>query len=288
MRDLIRRRVRGEPRQAQGAGTSGAVGVGAVANRAGRSLKAGTLGSVAWRLGLVAWLGLAAGAAVAQVTAAPERANLMTLNASASVDVTLDTLSVTLAVVREGPDATIVQAQLKQALEAALAEARPQAVPGQLDVQTGVFSLSPRYAPPPVRPSAAAASIVAWMGRAEIVVEGRDLQAVARLAGRLTSVSVARVAYTLSREARERAEATATAEAIRRFRERAQSYAQQFGFSGYTIREVQVGLQEPAPFAPMRSAMVRAAVLGAEEPLPVEAGKTAVSSSVSGSVQMGR
>lgn len=243
--------------------------------------------------GILASLALAsmlAGVAQAQPQGAPapERSNLMSLSASAAVDLMMDTLSVTLAAVREGPDATVVQAQLKQAIEAALNEARPLSVPGQLEVQTGSFSLSPRYAAPPARPSAAAPAIVGWSGRAEITLEGRDLQAVARLAGRLASVSVARVSYSLSRAARERAESEATSEAIGRFRARAQAYTQQFGFSGFTIREVQVGLQEPPVFMAARAPMVRAAAAVSDEPLPVEAGKTSVSATVSGSVQMTR
>ena len=45
---------------------------------------------------------------------------------------------------REGQDAATVQSQLKQALDAALAEARKAARPGQVEVQTGNFSLYPR------------------------------------------------------------------------------------------------------------------------------------------------
>ena len=56
----------------------------------------------------------------------------MSLNASASVEVTKDLLNVVLTVTREGQDATTVQTQLKQALDAALAEARKVAKPGQL------------------------------------------------------------------------------------------------------------------------------------------------------------
>lgn len=214
----------------------------------------------------------------------------MTLSATAAVDLTMDVLSVTLAAVREGVEAATVQAQLKQVIEAALAEARREARPTQLEIQSGMFSLNPRYAPPPARPSAAPPGIVGWQGRAEIVLEGKDLQAVAQLAGRLQGLNVARVGFTLSREARERAEAEATAQAISRFRSRAQSYASQFGFSGYRLREVQVGLEEAARFVQTRAPMLRAAAISApsEEPLPFEAGRTSISVTVSGSVQMTR
>lgn len=211
-------------------------------------------------------------------------ANLMSLSASASTEVTMDTLSVTLSVTREGADAGIVQSQLRQALEGALTEARKAARPKALEVQTGAFSLSPRYAPASNR--TAAPSIVGWVGRAELLIEGRDLQAVAQLSGRLPNMTVAQVRFALSREAREQAEEAITQQAISRFRARADSYARQFGFAGYQIREVQVGLQEPLPIM-ARAPMVRAAAMAApEEALPVEAGKATVSSTVSGAVQM--
>ncbi|MEI8267502.1 MAG: SIMPL domain-containing protein [Betaproteobacteria bacterium] len=210
--------------------------------------------------------------------------NVLSLSASASVEVTMDTLSVTLAATREGPDAGVVQSQLRQALDAALAEARKAARPKALEVQTGAFSLNPRYASPSARSSQP--SISGWVGRAELLIEGRDLPAVAQLVGRLATVSVARVAFGLSPEAREQLEQETTRQAITRFRTHADSYARQFGFSGYQIREVQVGLQEP-PVMLARAPMLRAASMAeAQEPLPVEAGKTTVSSTVSGSVQM--
>lgn len=191
----------------------------------------------------------------------------------------MDLLSVTLATTREGTDASAVQGQLKQALDTALAEARRVTRPGQLDVQTGNFALYPRYAPK--------GGITGWQGRAEMIVEGRDTQAITQLAGRIQSLTIARVAYGLSREVRERVEAEVTAQAITRFRERAQSQAQQFGFAGYVIREVQVGAEAPPSYAPAQQMRMRvAAAPAADEALPVEAGKATVTASVNGSVQM--
>jgi predicted secreted protein len=90
---------------------------------------------------------------------------VLSLTASASVEVTKDLLSITFSTTKEGADANAVQAQLKQALDAALAEAKKAARPGQVDVQTGAFSLYPRYAPK--------GGISGWQGSAEIVVDGR-------------------------------------------------------------------------------------------------------------------
>jgi predicted secreted protein len=240
---------------------------------------------------LVCALGVVSVWAQAQ-TAAPippqaPTANLMSLSASAMQEVTMDTLSVTMAVVREGADAAQVQAQLRQALEAALVEARKAAKPKALEVQTGAFSLNPRYATANNR--GAAPTIAGWSGRAELLIEGRDLPAVAQLVGRLNTLTVARVGFALSREARERVEEEVTQQAITRFRARADGYSRQFGFGGYQIREVQVGLQD-APVVMARAPMMMraAAAPAADEALPVEAGKTTVSVSVSGTVQMVR
>ena len=119
------------------------------------------------------------------------------------------------------------------------------------------------------------------------MLEGRDTAAIAQLAARLSTVTVARVGYTLSRETRERVEADAVSQAITRFRARAGDYAKQFGFNGYAVREVNVGTADPVIVQPMlRQRMVASAA--ADESIPVEAGKATVTVTVNGSVQMTR
>jgi predicted secreted protein len=205
-------------------------------------------------------------------------ANLLTLSATVSVEVTQDVLNMAFSTQREGPDAGTVQSQLMQALEVALAEARKVARPGQVDVSTGNFSLYPRYA--------ASGGVTQWQGTAELLVEGRDNQAIARLVGRIQTMSVARVGYSLSREAREKVEVDVSAQAIARFRSKAEAYAREFGFASTSIRTVEVsGNAMPGPPVPvMRSALAKGAM--AEQVLPVEAGKASVSATVSGTVQM--
>jgi predicted secreted protein len=187
-------------------------------------------------------------------------------------------MSITLSTTREGPDAAAVQLQVRQALDTALVEARRAARPGQLDVRTGAFSLSPRYSNKGV--------LSGWIGQAELVLEGRDMSAIAQLAGRLNTLTVARVGYLLARETRDRAETEASAQAIARFRARATDYAKQFGYAAYTVREVSVGSDSPPPLPMLRSRTLSAAA--ADESLPMEAGKATVSVNVSGSVLMAR
>lgn len=222
----------------------------------------------------------ATGAAAQSLTTAPP-ANVLVLSAEASTEVVQDLLTITLQVVREGSDAGAVQSQLRQVLDAALTEARKAQRPGQVVVRTGAFSLYPRAAPKGV-------GIAGWQGQAELVLEGRDLPAISALAGRLPGMSVARVGFGLSREARERVATEVSASAIARFQQRAASYTQQFGFGGWSVREVNISGGDVAPSGPMpmfRAARAMAAA-PADESQPVEAGRATVSVTVSGSIQM--
>ena len=206
----------------------------------------------------------------------PAVQGVVNLSASASVEVPRDVLTVTLTVTREGSDAASVQSALKQALDAALIEAKKLAKPGQVEVQTGNFALFPRYGKQGV--------ISGWQGSAELVVEGRDMQAIAALTGRITTMTIARVGYNLSRELREKLEGELAAQAIARYRAKAADYARQFGFSGFGVREVNVSSSEPNFPPPMPRA--RAMAAASDEALPVEPGKGTVTITVSGSVQM--
>jgi predicted secreted protein len=223
-------------------------------------------------------VGLGPIAVVAQQLAPPQ--DVLTLAASAAVDVQYDMISMTLTATRDGSDASAVQTQLRQAIDAALTEARRVQRAGQLDVRTGAFNLTPRY-------GNRGAQITGWVGTGEVVLEGRDIAGIAQVAGRLGTVTVARVGYILSRETRERVEADAVSQAITRFRARAADYAKQFGFNGYTVREVNVGSADPVIVQPMMRQRM-AASTAADESIPVEAGKATVTVNVNGSVQMTR
>lgn len=203
--------------------------------------------------------------------------NVVGLQASATREVTKDLLSVTLNTTREGADAATVQSGLKQALDAALKEAKKSAKPGEIDVSTGNFSIFPKYTNKGV--------ISGWSGTAELVVEGKDIPGIAQLTGRITTLSIARVQTGLSREARQKVENEVAAQAIAAYREKAAEYAKQFGFTGFTLREVQVNANDFSPPAPMMMKAARGAA-DASESLPVELGKGNVTVNVNGTVQL--
>ena len=233
---------------------------------------------------LVAACGAAVVTGAASQTLPPPQ-NVVSLSASASVEVTKDWLTVVFSTTREGAEAAVVQSQLREALDRALTEARKGARPGQLEVQTGGFSLHPRYAPVNPKAPGGQPAIAGWLGSADLVVEGRDAQAIAQLTGRIQTLSIARVGFSLSREAREKVEGDVSAQAIAQFRTRADAVSRQFGFSGYNVREVNVSSNEPpGGIQPMMRAQASRAM--ADESLPVEAGKAVVTATVSGSVQM--
>lgn len=213
----------------------------------------------------------------------PVPAGVLNLTTTASVEVTKDVLNVVFSVTREGADAQAVQSGLKQALDAALAEARKIAKPGHVEVQTGNFSLYPRYSQPGSKGGQPVIS--GWQGSTELIVQGKDAASIAQLTGRVQTMTIARVGYTLSRETREKAEAEAVAQAIARWRAKAQQMSTQFGYAGYTVREVNVSTNEPGG-GPVPVMMARAKSMDAAESLPTEAGKGEVAATVSGAAQM--
>lgn len=211
----------------------------------------------------------------APVMAPPQ--NVLQLSASGTVEVQQDLLSMTLTTTREGGDPAAVQTQLKTALDAALNEARKAAQPGQMDVRTGNFALYPR--------SGRDGRIAAWVGTAELVLEGRDFPRITQAAGRINTMTLGGVGFGLSREARARVEGEAQQRAIERFTAKATELAKGFGFSGYTLREVSVQSNDGG-FVPRPRMMALEAKAAAADAVPVEAGKSNVVVTVSGSVQL--
>ncbi len=221
-----------------------------------------------------------AGTAFAQgINPVPE--NVLQLSATGSVEVQQDVLVMTLGTTKEGADANAVQAQLRQAIDTALTEAKRDAKPQQLDVRTGTFGLYPRYGKD--------GKVNGWQGRAELVLQGRDFPRITSTAARIQTLSISQVGFDLSREARAKVEGEAQTRAIEAFKTRATELARGFGFNGYTLREVAVNNNEmiPGPRMPMMAKAASVTLMGAEDSgIPAEAGKAQVVVNVSGSVQL--
>lgn len=214
----------------------------------------------------------------AQSQTLPPAQNVVQLSATGAVEVPQDFLTLTLGTTREAPDAATVQTQLKAAVDAALVEARKSAAPGQMDVRSGAFSLYPRHNKD--------GRITTWQGTAEVVLEGRDFGRISTTAGRVTGLTVNQVAFSLSRDARARVEGEAQAMAIQQFKTKAADIAKSFGFADYSLREVAVMADEGGMPRPRVMAMQAKGVAADMAPVPVEAGKSTVTVTVSGGVQL--
>ena len=204
--------------------------------------------------------------------------NVATLSASGSVEVQQDMLSIALNTSRDGSDAGVVQTQLKQALDTALALAKQSAAPGQREVRTGNFSMYPRYGKD--------GKINGWQGSTELVLEGKDFARITATAGKIQTLTMGNVSFTLSREQRAKVEAEAQTLAIERFKAKAGEVARAFGFTGYSLREVSVNANEQGFTPRPRMMAMSARAEASDSPIPVEAGKSTVQVNVTGSVQM--
>lgn len=204
--------------------------------------------------------------------------NVVQLSASGSVEVQQDLLSISMNTTREGADAGTVQTQIKTALDAAVTEAKKAAQPGQMDVRTGNFSLYPRYGRD--------GKISGWQGSAELVLEGRDFARISATAGKIQTLTMGNVSFGLSREQRGRVEGEAQAQAIERFKTKAADIAKGFGFGGFTLREVSVNANDQGFVPRPRMMAMEARASAADAPVPVEAGRSTVLVTVSGSVQL--
>lgn len=219
-----------------------------------------------------------AGTSVGQPLTSPPPHNIIQLSASGVVEVQQDHLSVTLSTMREGSDANAVQAQLKQAVDAALVEAKRQEKTGAMDVRTGNFSLAPTWGRD--------GKTTGWQGQAELVLEGQDFARITATAGKVQTLTVRQLDFGLSRAQREQAERDAQDRAIKAFKTRAADIAKGFGFTDFSLREVSIQVNDQGNGPRPRMMAMEARSSAQESPLPVDAGNTAVVVSVSGSVQL--
>lgn len=232
--------------------------------------------SVAIALCLPLW---GVGTAYAQTAPTPSVSeNIVQLAATGNVEVQPDWLIVTLTTTREGKDATQAQAPLRQALDAALQEARRSVEAGQLEVQTGHFGAYPRYGQN--------GQISHWQGSAELVLQGRDFARITSTAARINSMVVGQINFAVSPELRAQTERQAQLQAIGNFKAQAADLTQAFGFSHYSLRKVTVDNQNAGAVPRPRVLAMSARSAPTEEAVPVEAGKTNITVRVSGTVQM--
>jgi predicted secreted protein len=226
----------------------------------------------------LSFVALPAHAAETVMMEAQQPSGVLSLSAHASKEVPQDVIDITLFYEQDAHDAASLTDALNQHAETALKQARGVA---DVTARTGTFSIYPT--------NDSNGRISAWRGRTEVVLESRNFAAATKLAGQINStMQIAGVAFSLSPEAQRTAAEALTADAIKKFREQADSSTHAFGYNSYTIRQVNVGSNDVSPPPRPMFAMRAMAAGAAPAPLPVEGGKATVTVTVSGSVQMTR
>jgi predicted secreted protein len=169
-----------------------------------------------------------------------------------------------------------VQKQLNAMVFAALAVATPMAKPGALEVKTGDMNVSPRYGRD--------GKMNGWVGSAQLVLQGRDVEQITTLAGLMPDLAVSQIDWRLSPEQKTAAEARIQAEAVAHFQSKAQSLTKQFGFAAYTLKEVRVSAQEAGQGQVMQRMAMAQMDAPTPMPVPAVAGRSRVVVNISGSI----
>lgn len=221
------------------------------------------------------------GAAAAQ-SLPQEPAGIVELQATAQAEVVPDLAVITLAVERSGADVAQVTLQVNQALDHALQQARAQP---EVSASSSGFNTQPHWKTVGGQPQRDG-----WTVRAALRLESHDMATLGRLAGQLAQqgMMIESAGFEVSRAQREREETALIDTAISRFKSKAAIAARALGYSGYTLRRMQIDpLQTPTPQP--RPLLLRAeAGSDAVPAVPLAAGRTLLQLTVQGTVLLNR
>jgi len=195
------------------------------------------------------------------------------LRAEAVTEVARDTVRITLAAeVRDTEQADVATA-LTQKVDSVMK---------QLRGKEGITVYSGNYQVWPMNDKDGRVSN--WRGRAEIILESTDFEAVSRLAAEVGDrMPIANLSFFVAPRERARHEAELVQEAAAAFRARAEALTQAFGYASYSIREIELGGAGAAYRSEARP-MMAMAVSDAAVSVPLEGGTERISLSVQGTI----
>jgi len=200
------------------------------------------------------------------------------LDASASNTVPEDVAHATLFVERENENAVTAQQQVNRVLATAVAKAK---LSPSVDTKTGRAQTRPTYGKD--------GRITAWRVRGELVLESKATAELSQLVTQLTeTMSVDKLGFSLSEDARNATQQSLQAEAITSFKTKAQTATKQLGYAQYTLDKVQLIYNNTMPSPRPMAYMAKGVSMESSAPVSMESGKTTVSVSVSGTVRLER
>lgn len=195
-----------------------------------------------------------------------------TLNAEASATVAQDTVRITLAVELADASQTKVTAALGKTMDSVMKQAKADT---KVKARNGNYSLYPF--------TDKNGKITSWRGRGEIILESTDFEAASQLANALSDrMPIAGLAFSVSGDARAKAERELLAEAVKAFQSRAQALTDAFDYASYSVRSVDLGGSGAQPYQPATRMMAMAAEKSTA--VPLEGGTERVTLSVRGSI----
>ena len=224
-------------------------------------------------------LSLALTLALASMAAGAADPAVLNLEAQASLEVPQDLGRAALYAEKEAQSASEAQNQVNKVVGEAIQQAKRR--PGITVVTTG-YQTYPVY-------SQKAGDLKGWRVRASIQLESKDFAQLSDTTALLSrNMNLDGITFVLSRENREKTEATLSTDAIKAFQDKAARAAKAFGKNQYQLKEVTVG-QDGAQVMPMagRPVMMSAKAMAFEgASAPMESGKTLVTVTVRGSVTL--
>ena len=211
--------------------------------------------------------------APAQVQAGEEqRYNQVRLQAEQSEAVSNDTMHVTLRTFAESRDPADLAAAINRDMDWALQAAR--SVEG-VDASTGGYQTYPVHKDNVIK---------SWRGQQDLILEGRDHEAIGRLVGKLQDrLQVKTMQFTVSDERRRAVENRLIARALDAFRERAGIVGSNLEAKGYRIVELNINTSSQRPPVPYQARM---AAMEAAAPVVTEAGDSDIRVSINGTVEL--
>lgn len=195
------------------------------------------------------------------------------LQAEAVTEVARDTVRITLgAEIRDNEQADVAEA-LSRTVDSVMKQVRDK---DGIKAYSGNFQIWPM--------NDKDGRISNWRGRAEIILESMDFEAVSKLAAEVSDrMPITNLAFSVAPRERARYEAELLEEAATAFRARAEALAKAFGYESYSIREIQLG-GSGASYQPEHRMMAMAAASDAAVSVPLEGGTERISLSVQGTI----
>lgn len=217
-------------------------------------------------------------AALPAVAAEPAKSPQVELGSDARREIANDLAQATLFVETSDADAAVIARRIDRATAEALKTAARYP---QVKSESGMRNTWPLY-------DGKNNKQTGWRGRAEIRLESRDSEKLARLIGELQpSLQLAGLGFAVSDASRKAAEDALIPEALKAFQNRAQLAAKSLGFGGYRIVDLSInggGSQRPMPY--YREAKLMAAPAMADAAPTLAPGTSELTVNVRGKVEL--